>query len=456
MKKRILIFLLLFGRAPSTLTRILKLIIGSNQIIITPKQNSVFRLLAFLSCIFIYNIKIFAQDGEAVNEGILKIEPATLLSSESDFTNEQTGEMTNDGDFILKANFSNYGNIGFSSQQNGYTRFEGHEQQLFFGSKPFNLNNVLFQNHEDGVQFLLDNDMNIYGIADFASGIIDNTGYIGRLTFYENAESINTSNSSFVNGPVKKMGNKDFTFPVGKEGYYRWAKLSEITNYSAVYQITYFLQNSSTIHPHNNKEVSIIEIDDQEYWVLKQEDNDEEEIFLTLSWNEETTPPSIFEAASEDAIAIVRWDEQKQSWINEGGIVDRENKSVSTLIEKPGIFTLGRIDVLLPPCELIVYNAVTPNGDGINDYFRIEVGDTNCAKNLHVRIFNRWGVKVFETNNYGSNGNVFNGYSSGRMTLGGNQQLPSGTYYYILDYQYGPVSQHNQHRQAGYLHLSGN
>jgi len=50
------------------------------------------------------------------------------------------------------------------------------------------------------------------------------------------------------------------------------------------------------------------------------------------------------------------------------------------------------------------------------------------------------GVKVYETTNYDPNGdgsvNVFNGYSQGRVTIGKNSKLPSGTYYYVVNYEY--------------------
>ena len=105
---------------------------------------------------------------------------------------------------------------------------------------------------------------------------------------------------------------------------------------------------------------------------------------------------------------------------------------------------------------IVVYNAVTPNGDGINDYFFIDTTNNECANNLNVMVFNRWGVKVFESDNYGVGDDVFDGFSSGRLTVDRKKQLPSGTYYYILDYQYGDPVQNNRHKQAGFLYLSGN
>ena len=45
-----------------------------------------------------------------------------------------------------------------------------------------------------------------------------------------------------------------------------------------------------------------------------------------------------------------------------------------------------------------------------------------------VRSYNRWGAKVFESDNYT---NDWNGISEG-VTLGNAKRLPSGTYYYIV------------------------
>jgi gliding motility-associated-like protein len=44
----------------------------------------------------------------------------------------------------------------------------------------------------------------------------------------------------------------------------------------------------------------------------------------------------------------------------------------------------------------IIYTGMSPNGDGINDWFIIE----NLPPNSHVAIYDRWGDAIFETENY--------------------------------------------------------
>lgn len=49
--------------------------------------------------------------------------------------------------------------------------------------------------------------------------------------------------------------------------------------------------------------------------------------------------------------------------------------------------------------HLFVPNAFTPGGNGSNDYFRL-YGDLEHIKYLGIKIFNRWGEKVFESNDH--------------------------------------------------------
>ncbi len=68
-----------------------------------------------------------------------------------------------------------------------------------------------------------------------------------------------------------------------------------------------------------------------------------------------------------------------------------------------------------------IANTITPNGDGINDYWNI-TGIQNYPTSL-VQIFTRYGQKVFESKGYS---HPFDGTSNGTP-------LPVGVYYYIIN-----------------------
>ena len=86
----------------------------------------------------------------------------------------------------------------------------------------------------------------------------------------------------------------------------------------------------------------------------------------------------------------------------------------------------------------------SPNSDGVNDTWRI--ARLQIYPNNIVKVFNRWGEKVYEKKGYYNEWdgtNIFNSFSSNNIpflstldaspknTVG--NKLPEGTYYYIID-----------------------
>ncbi len=51
---------------------------------------------------------------------------------------------------------------------------------------------------------------------------------------------------------------------------------------------------------------------------------------------------------------------------------------------------------IIPPLNLYIPSAFTPNGDGLNDTFGVKGEGIN---NYHIYIYNRWGEVVFESTN---------------------------------------------------------
>jgi gliding motility-associated-like protein len=79
------------------------------------------------------------------------------------------------------------------------------------------------------------------------------------------------------------------------------------------------------------------------------------------------------------------------------------------------------------PTDFNIPEGFSPNADGINDVFVIR-GILNYPDNK-FDIFNRWGDKVFKANPYT---NTWDGKCSEGIRVGGDE-LPVGTYFYILD-----------------------
>ncbi|MBX2827133.1 MAG: gliding motility-associated C-terminal domain-containing protein [Flavobacteriaceae bacterium] len=97
-----------------------------------------------------------------------------------------------------------------------------------------------------------------------------------------------------------------------------------------------------------------------------------------------------------------------------------------------------------------IFNGITPNGDGLNDFFEIR-GITDFPNN-NVKIFNRWGVLVFETDGYDEANNVFRGRSNARATISEDEELPTGTYFYVLTFP--GENPEGQSAYNGYLYIN--
>ncbi|WP_345027371.1 gliding motility-associated C-terminal domain-containing protein, partial [Flavivirga jejuensis] len=90
-------------------------------------------------------------------------------------------------------------------------------------------------------------------------------------------------------------------------------------------------------------------------------------------------------------------------------------------------------DCVVLPCgenDIVISKAVTPNGDAYNEFFEIS-GIELCGFQYDVKIFNRWGALVYESDNYQ---NDWNG-TTGKGAIGAAGKVPNGTYYYIVQLQ---------------------
>jgi hypothetical protein len=139
----------------------------------------------------------------------------------------------------------------------------------------------------------------------------------------------------------------------------------------------------------------------------------------TYSW----TPARYFDNYSNASVA----------W----GHVDHQGQIKLNVTDQYGCMNSDSLLVLTKPCCQVFFpNAFTPNGDGINDLFRIvpttmvKTSTSGVQRNLEIRTFkitNRWGQTVYESaNQYGAWDGKING-----------KEADMGNYYYYLRYKCG-------------------
>ncbi len=76
-------------------------------------------------------------------------------------------------------------------------------------------------------------------------------------------------------------------------------------------------------------------------------------------------------------------------------------------------------------------NVITPNNDGVNEYFGLNVSINPCYDTFRVLIYDRWGLLVFE-----SEDPFFKWHGTDQNS---GKDVPDGTYFYILDASFKEV-----------------
>ena len=403
----------------------------------------------------------FAQ---TTNTGVLHVNPGTIFSSVAEFDNQAAATFTNNGESYFYSHFNNDGTVGFDAAGERLTRFEApygnnpDEVQELTGANLSHLFDVQFNNDTALVPtYELHSQISVANEADFNLGIVQDDIHGGLLIFEDEATAISVSDDSHVDGKVQKKGDDAFTYPIGDikgdTGYYRYAAIDAPGNVDHDFTAKYFFETpiGKTAEGHTPTaatETDINLLDNAEFWTVIR-DKGTGHVALTLSYDAATTPANIMAAPQKDNMVVAYWNDTDKEWKNLGGLVDETAQTVTTIADLSayGIFTLARLDNNeQPKLDFEIYNGVSNNDDGVNDVFEIQ----GLPAGNNVKIFNRWGVKVYETDNYGSNGNVFKGFSNGRATIESDRKLPTGTYFYIITYPEG----NGQKEHSGYLYLT--
>ncbi|HTD41115.1 MAG TPA: gliding motility-associated C-terminal domain-containing protein, partial [Mucilaginibacter sp.] len=95
-----------------------------------------------------------------------------------------------------------------------------------------------------------------------------------------------------------------------------------------------------------------------------------------------------------------------------------------------------KFPVVIPP------NVFTPNQDGINDVWLPQIQNELSLSQYNFAIFDRWGLKIFETNQYGTG---WDGHTTSGI------ECNDGTYYYVLSYS--DIQTNESRTMKGFIQL---
>ncbi|MCF6335517.1 MAG: gliding motility-associated C-terminal domain-containing protein, partial [Spirochaetales bacterium] len=144
--------------------------------------------------------------------------------------------------------------------------------------------------------------------------------------------------------------------------------------------------------------------------------------------------------------------EFKVSWYGDNGFFAQEKELVYIPVGKYRVDVEGT-DGCVASAEaeikgdIIIYNGVSANYDGLNDFFQVVCLEYFPDNN--VKIYNRAGLLVYEQDFYDMNdpGKRFEGESNKGASIIGTE-LPIGTYFYVVDKSDGSKA------KVGYLELN--
>ncbi len=311
-------------------------------------------------------------------------------------------------------------------------------------------NRPIFHNMEIDVvdDLLLDVAVGVTNFQEFINGRVQ-TPRDRRsvsLDYINDAPYLGENDDRYVDGYSSITGVLDFTFPIGDDFRLRPMR---IENQAAVNTArgAYFFENPnspnffSTSFNTDNFSNVLFGVSSFEFWDL----DGDVETRVTLTWDDNSNIPTLVDELED--LRVVGWDRNLQQWVSLGNFTasgDLNNGEITSELMIPDnyvVLTFGSSDIILDG-DLEIFTAVSPNGDGVNDTFIIQ--GIEQFSNNEVIIYNRWGVEVYRKKGYD---NSWGGYSEGRATIAQDEQLPVGTYYYILKIE-------GQKDRSGYLYIN--
>lgn len=189
-------------------------------------------------------------------------------------------------------------------------------------------------------QVTMGGEVRLEGDLEFIDGVIRTN--ITNLLIHDanNGKSSGACDSSYVDGPMRKIGNGAYVFPIGKDGSYRSMGIGNPVDNAAEFTAEYMNVNPYTLF--YGFAIDVDHVSHFEYWTLDRTVGTSL-VPVRLSWDEESM------VKDPAGIVVARWDVAATEWQNEGnGGTTGDNLNGSVVSSNPVVtwtpnmaFTLG-------------------------------------------------------------------------------------------------------------------
>ncbi|MGL4598125.1 MAG: T9SS type A sorting domain-containing protein, partial [Bacteroidia bacterium] len=186
------------------------------------------------------------------------------------------------------------------------------------------------------------------------------TSTANMLFIADNATSSGASNNSFVSGPMRKIGNDGFIFPVGKNAYYAAIAISAPANNTSEFTAEYFFTDPDPFYNVASHDPTLVGISRCEYWILDRTTG-VDAVSVTLSWDTTECGSNYITVPSD--LRVARWDAGSSIWRDEGNGGITGGLPTGTIISGAAVvnfspFTLATVNPINPlPVELLYFDA---------------------------------------------------------------------------------------------------
>lgn len=257
----------------------------------------------------------------------------------------------------------------------------GDSSQTILGDSITKLINFRVNNHSTaGVT--INQDLLVSGTFTLSDGPI-HTSKSAMLTLSDGAAVVGGDTTSYVEGPLNKLGNSAFTFPVGKEGLYAPVTISAPANKTDQFTCEYFNADANGSYDVGSKDPGIGRISSCEYWVLDRTIGSSA-VQVTLNWGDRGCSSVV----PEDAL-VIRWD--GSHWKNHGNGGTTGTMSSGTVVSNESISSFS-------PFAIASTSSALPIG-----LLRFE---DNCINGIHTV---EWATATETSNDYFTIETSFNG-----------------------------------------------
>lgn len=341
------------------------------------------------------------------NQSVISISSSSVLFVQDSLVNN--GTLINNGDMQIGGawiNNSQYdagqGQITFNSD---LPQVINHNDQAFSkltitgGEKIFQAN------------ITIENELNL------TDGVLVSQND-AKIIFNEGSTINGGSDQSHIQGTVYHKGAGDKLFPVGNGTVYLPVEILNVQGSSTEIGLREVELDGSVLQ----KSASLDAISTNRYWELEIISGSLSGSKVILPVRDEAIVQNENQVVVAQSTGLAQNFESLGRFSFEGSF---ENGRVTSA--DPVTVKLLAIAVVEDATSIEVYNAVSPNGDGLNDFLRI--GNIEKFPNNKVSFINRWGDTVFELTGYNNKDRVFSGMSN----IGGEGKLSPGTYFYVID-----------------------